>query len=372
MQHATGTPRVAFNLMSARVGGGLTYAVAQTRAFLKIWPHDKIVLLTSPWNDDALSQALDHPTIRLPARSALHRYLIEQTLPLGLLRKERIDVLYGIGNFLPLTPTSCRAVMTLQNPNYVGEGRRLSHNKTISERLRLELSYASMKRADLVVTISRSLDAALRTEKRLKKIRTRVILSGGPDWSTVEADGTLSSSIGLEPFILSVANDYSHKRLDDIAQALAISSAGTVRPMNIVFVGSITRQRQSALRLKAASAGSRLVFLDSIGERAQIKWLYENAWAAVSASELEAFPLTPAEAACLRCPLILSDIPPHLEVAKGAGTYFKQGDVTALAEQLRKVAATDERQPASPWEWPSTWSDNAGELAGSLREVCNR
>lgn len=369
MSHTEVTPRVAFNLMSARVGGGLTYAISQTRAFLEIWPHDRIVLLTSPWNDEALQQALRHPTVRLSARSALHRYLIEQTLSPGLLRKERIDVLYGIGNFLPLTPTRCRTVMTLQNPNYVGEGRRLRNNATVAEQARRVLSHASMKRADLVITISQSLESALRTERSLDGVKTRVILSGGPDWSNAASDPAISAQVGSAAFILSVANDYPHKRLDDLAQAFAMATASGNHAMNLVFVGGIEPQRQQALRALAGGSMDQVIFLGSVRERGQIKWLYEHAWAAVSASELEAFPLTPAEAACLRCPLILTDIPPHLEVVPGAGLHFEKGDIPALAKHLAEVAAQGERGSAPSWAWPTTWLNNAHKLAEVLREV---
>lgn len=369
MPPPTAFPRVAFNLMSARVGGGLTYAISQTRAFLQIWPHERIIILTSPWNDDALSTALDHSTLCLPARSAFDRYMREQALPLGILRKHNIDVLYGIGNFLPLTPLRCRTVMALQNPNYVGEGRRLRHNNSFGEQARMRLSHQSMRRADLVITISNALETAMRSEPGLDRIRTRVILSGGPDWSIIDSDPAFSKTVGGRPFFLSVANDYPHKRLDDIVCAFALSSTTSVGPMNLVLVGQIELRRQSALMGLAGTAASSLIFLGSLRERGQVKWLYEHAWAAVSASELEAFPLTPAEAACLRCPLILTDIPPHLEVAKGAGLHFKVGDTRVLARYLSAIASQRSRQPAEAWNWPTTWSDNATQLSEAICEV---
>jgi len=362
-------PLVAFNLMSARVGGGLTYAISQTKAFLDVWPHDRLLVLTSPWNDEEIRAAIPHSTIMLRARSALHRYMLEQTLLARLSRREGVDVIYGIGNFLPLFPTSCRTLMTLQNPTYVGEGRHLQNSPSILERTKVQLSHASMRRAELVITISNSLEAALRTEPRLQRVKSKVILSGGPNWQDVTSSPVAPDELTSAPFLLSVANDYPHKRLDDIATAFGAALGSMPSETMLVFVGDIAPARQHVLAALGGAPRAHIVFLGPVSNRGTVKWLYERALGAVSASELEAFPLTPAEAATLQCPLVLSDIPPHREVASGAGVLFPKGDIAELARHMVRIAMVGRRDSAPAWAWSTSWHQNAVQLADAIREV---
>ncbi len=80
--------------------------------------------------------------------------------------------------------------------------------------------------------------------------------------------------------------------------------------------------------------------------------LYSNAAAFVLPSRLEGLPLTLLEAASYRLPVIVSDIPPHLEVLSRdtpGARLFPQGDQAALSRTLGAVLAAlpDERRGAA-------------------------
>jgi glycosyltransferase involved in cell wall biosynthesis len=72
--------------------------------------------------------------------------------------------------------------------------------------------------------------------------------------------------------------------------------------------------------------------------RATVATLYRRASLYVSASALEAFPLTPYEAMSFGVPCVLSDIPTHREVAGDAAIYFGLGDAESLSYALRNAA----------------------------------
>jgi glycosyltransferase involved in cell wall biosynthesis len=76
--------------------------------------------------------------------------------------------------------------------------------------------------------------------------------------------------------------------------------------------------------------------------REDVACLYLRADRYVSASALEAFPLTPFEAMSFSVPCVLSDIPPHREVASAAATYFEVGN--ARVARFGRVEGEDERQ----------------------------
>jgi len=65
--------------------------------------------------------------------------------------------------------------------------------------------------------------------------------------------------------------------------------------------------------------------------------LYTHAGAFVLPSSHEGQPLAVIEAMAYGCPLILSDIPAHRELAIPTARYFVVGDVDALAETLSGV-----------------------------------
>src|SRR5690606_6753441 len=113
--------------------------------------------------------------------------------------------------------------------------------------------------------------------------------------------------------------------LNDIAKA---SSALTSQfDGRIVIAGAINPDRRAELLALAGPAANRLQVLGSVASRADLFELYRSAAVYVSASELEAYPLTLHEAASQGCPMVLTDIPPHREIAGSRAVYYRVGDL---------------------------------------------
>jgi glycosyltransferase involved in cell wall biosynthesis len=137
------------------------------------------------------------------------------------------------------------------------------------------------------------------------------------------------------------------------------------------MAGDLTATRQRQLHeLVPASRRGDLVLLGGVRDRRELRWLLEHAEASVSVSALEAHPHGPAEAGALGCPLVLSDIPPHREVAAPAGrgvAYVPLEGTEALVEALRSPPTH-----RTPWTWPVTWDENARQLGAVFDEVLAR
>jgi glycosyltransferase involved in cell wall biosynthesis len=335
----------------------MTYVISQLRGLAQIWHHSHVTVLTSPWNHEQITSVIPLRCECVPVRNARQRYLWEQLRLPGLAAS--YDVLYCPGNFSPLlcrTPT----VMVQQNHHYVGYGRRLRENRRPGAIVRAALSIASMYRADCVIAISASLVEEINHDLLLRKTRrkVRVLRSGMREWEAIQAP--ICPIARDAAYLLSVAHDAPHKRLVDVVGGWAVST----RFSHLVLVGQITPRLAEDVDRICAGRRQHLHLLGPVDDEAVLRSLYKGAAAAISMSELEAFPLVPHEAGSVGCPLILSDIPPHREVATGHATFVPVGDQATLALRIDDVLA---RPPSrTPWRWPLTWDEHARSLAAIL------
>lgn len=355
--------QVQVDALSARIGGGLSYIVQQLGGLVQVRPDWGISVLAAPWNEKAL-RSISGVQVRLIAvHSLAHRLAFEQGV-LPLLGGD-LDVLYCPGNFAPLASrTPC--VVTQQNPNYFGRGRAIA--SPVSTRMRIEtmLAKLSIRKASAVLVISQSLREEMERDG-LWTSKCQVVLSGAP----------VSASVGEKPdgleghsrFLLSLANDYPHKRLDDLVHAWS-RLLQQDDPPSLVIAGGISPFRIEHQRsLVPPAHRARLLHMGAVDSPPQVRWLLENAIALVITSELEAFPLTPAEAGDAGCPLVLTDIPPHREVTENRGHYFGVGRIDDLASRIVDLLV---RPPSRErWRWPVSWEQNAEELARLLEGVAS-
>jgi glycosyltransferase involved in cell wall biosynthesis len=101
--------------------------------------------------------------------------------------------------------------------------------------------------------------------------------------------------------------------------------------------------------------------------------LYRGAALFVHPSRLEGYGLVIAEALTLDLPLIVSDIPPHLEFELPEQCYFPAGDVAALAVKLGAGDYGQYRAPrAAEIQQRKDWNDIAAQHLLLYREVSER
>lgn len=351
--------RVLVNALNAHLGGGISYLSRQLAALAKVRPDWAITALAAPWNERAVRAIPGIHTRSVKIHSVAERLAYEQVvLPL---RTRSADVLYCPGNFVPLLMRTPRIVAE-QKPLYFGVGR-IKSRQTLRLRAETALAKMSVRRAEAVVVISNALLREIERDGLAFETIT-VIQSGAPDQEPESRPMPAVEDRG--PYFLSLANDSPHKRLDDLVLAWGLMPDDSTS--GLVLAGDISPRRQRYHRtLVPPRRRGALMHLGPVEDRAEVQWLLETAVALVITSELEAFPLTPAEAGSAGCPLVLTDIPPHLEVTEGRGTYFAPGHVHDLTSILAEILI---RPPARDrWRWPLTWEDNASSLAGLIESV---
>jgi glycosyltransferase involved in cell wall biosynthesis len=367
-----GDGRVLVDALSARLGGGLSYLTNQLVALEAVAPDLELHVLAAPANVVPLRAAL-HAGITVVPGGRLRPVVEQLRLPAW---GGAGDVLYCPGNFAPLLPARARVVLTLQNPNYFGAGRLAPHNRSIDRTARSRLARWSAARADRVVVISQALRDALALDLPEVAARSDLLLSGGPTWPE-DPVRPVALPPGREAFFLVLANDAPHKHIDRTVAAWDTAFGGAVAdaPDLVVAGRFFDRGRAYAQRaLVRPELRSRFHQLGGVTARAEVRWLLDNARALVSVASLEAHPLTPAEAGSLGCPLLLSDIAAHREVAGDHARYVPATTVGAdepdLVRALRDLGTTP--APRAPWTWPVTWEDNAAQLAAILRDELGR
>jgi glycosyltransferase involved in cell wall biosynthesis len=353
--------RLGVNALSARVGGGLTYVREQLKALEEIRPDIDLHIFVAPWNVDHLRRSIESTLHVVPVRSLASRLAFEQFwLPR---QSATFDVLYCPGNFIPLTGPLPR-VVTLQNASYFGRGRRAAGSWALRHRVETALAHASVRRADAIVVVSRSLFDEVSADT-LPTGKCRVILSG--DASLPDA-GRLPNGVPplRSPFLLAVANDYPHKRLDDLFSALKASEyAGVV---HVVVVGDVRgRALRKRMALLPRQLRSRVSFLGPIQNRSYLRWLYEHAAALVVTSEVESFGFTILEAGSVGCPIIASDIPAHREVGGEAPMYFPVGRTQTLMALIDEVLSHPPVRRV--WQGDFSWQQNALALTQVFEHV---
>lgn len=349
-----------YNATSASVGGGLSYAVAQLGALQRNLGKGQITALVTPLSVEAIS-TVPGITVRLiRSRSVAQRVLWEQLVMPVMSR--RFDVVVCAGN-IGMIWSPRPQVVILQNPNYIGYGRRLPQNQRVRLYLEIGLSWLSMRRAESVVVISNSMMNEVKSESFLRRANFRVILSGSPNEIPADEEVDEDQDLRHTPFVLSVANYYAHKRLEDIAVAFS----RTAQSGRLVFVGSIPNDKQRRIGELAGARMSDLRFLGAISSPARVASLYRKANLALSVSELEAFPLTPHEAGSHGCPLLLSDIAPHREIAGDYAHYVPVGDIVTLSLALDDALSRPRGQ--AYWAWPFSWDEHGRELVDLLERL---
>jgi glycosyltransferase involved in cell wall biosynthesis len=118
-----------------------------------------------------------------------------------------------------------------------------------------------------------------------------------------------------------------------------------------VIVGGSSYTDEYALTIKGLANEDPRVVLPGFVYGAELAALYANAAVYVQPSLREGLPLTVLEAASHGLPLVLSDIPAHLEVlpqSRPGGRLYPHGDISALARSLSDAlaTATEERDAA--------------------------
>jgi glycosyltransferase involved in cell wall biosynthesis len=166
-------------------------------------------------------------------------------------------------------------------------------------------------------------------------------------------------------YFLTVARiDEQKRQLDAIAAFAQLARSD----WKLVLVGGADYRSDYARKVEAAARATPGVIMLGVQTGQALAALYAGASAFVLPSSHEGQPIAVLEALSYGCPVVLSDIPPHREIAaKGAG-YFALGDTGALAFQLG-AASEGERQSNAAEQDRILRAHNWARIAEATLEV---
>jgi glycosyltransferase involved in cell wall biosynthesis len=188
------------------------------------------------------------------------------------------------------------------------------------------------KFANEVICVSSAIETSLAARHPVERRRFTTIRNGAPRRQATDQPGAgLPTSLGLTPggYILCVGRLDPTKGFHDIVKAFRQANPEN---MKLVIVGGSMGSDEYAAMLKDA-ASENVIFAGARPSH-EVRALYRNAALFVHPSYLEGFAMVVLEAVEADCPILVSDIPAHLEVEMGPANYYPGGDVDELARIL--------------------------------------
>jgi glycosyltransferase involved in cell wall biosynthesis len=187
--------------------------------------------------------------------------------------------------------------------------------------------------ANDVVCVSSAIEAGLAAEHPTRKQHYTTIRNGAPVQSAAApADGTdILDKLGVKAggFVLAVGRLDATKGFHDLLRAFKIAAPAGLK---LVIAGGGPRGDAFAAELKTHGSSS-VIFAGAL-PAAELRVLYSNATLFVHPSYLEGFPLVVLEAIASDAPVLVSSIPPHLELGLDPSNYFDVGAIEQLAARL--------------------------------------
>jgi glycosyltransferase involved in cell wall biosynthesis len=178
-------------------------------------------------------------------------------------------------------------------------------------------------------------DSYPRLWKQLVGKRARVVQNAA-DLDRVDRVATAAGRVDDATFdIVSVG------RLEKVKDPLTVLSAferGGDEQSRLTFVGAGSLQERLEREIDSSRLGGR-VALAGLVPRDDVFGRCAQADLFVSASHGEGLPVAVIEAMAAGCPVVLSDIPPHREVADGADFFIpfvRTGDVDGFAREIAR------------------------------------
>jgi glycosyltransferase involved in cell wall biosynthesis len=181
-------------------------------------------------------------------------------------------------------------------------------------------------------------------------------------------------SLGLQPgrYFLQVGRMVPEKRQLHLIEAFA-----RARPpgWQLALVGGLDDSEYSH-QVKAAAAAAGVV-LTGFLNGTPLGQMYSHAGAFVLPSSHEGLPIALLEALSYGLPVLASDIPANLEIGLGERSYFKTGDIDALATRLAELASAPEeagaRDARRAWVLQKyRWENIAEQTLGVYRRLARQ
>lgn len=213
------------------------------------------------------------------------------------------------------------------------DGERAKWGRGASALLRFG-TWLSARVPNRTIVVSKSLQDAYGDRYGRETVH---IVNGTPEVTSRPA-AAITERWGLTrgSYVLSVGRLVPEKAPEHLLAAFADVPGDT----RLVLAGGSSHTDEYVGHLHSMAASDPRVIMAGYVYGAELEELYSNAAAFVLPSLLEGLPLTLLEAASYGCSIVVSDIPPHVEVvgASGPGArLFPTGDIPALTKAMTET-----------------------------------
>ncbi len=209
-----------------------------------------------------------------------------------------------------------------------------------------------VRRADLVIAISKAAVPELMEHYRIPRARIRVVPLGvGERWFEVAEAAWVERVMRKHSldrgYFLHVGTLQPRKNLDSLISAYERIPHAIRSQRQLVLVGKYGWNAQTLrCRLEALRSGGRVVWLDYV-EHDELRALYAGAGAFVYPSLAEGFGLPLLEAMATGLRVVASDLPALREVGGAHAQYVASGDIGAIGDAMVQLHETDDDVDAS-------------------------
>lgn len=325
-----------------------------------LFPADELILVVRRRTSSAaIESAPDGVRVR---SSRLYPHALLATLSVG--RVARAEGATGVlsHNFAPRFRAGVSAIF-LHDVLFVDHPEWF----TRFERVYFSFMPRLIKRADIVFTSS-----VTEVDRIARVTRAPAIAPVGIGLSEeligVASDDGVGRRLALaqHSFLLAVGRLNVRKNLGrTIAGLLGSGSISKQRPLVVVGSGDGKGEVLSAAAEAAVEEGT-LIFAGHVTD-AELRWLYENAAAAIFASLGEGFGMPPVEAAYFGCPLVVSDLPVFRETVGEWATFVDPMSPEDIARGVVEVLARARpHRDSVHWLEKYNWRDTVQALRARM------
>lgn len=242
-------------------------------------------------------------------------------------RRPDIIHIHGIGPAL-LAPvakaTGAKIVMTHHGPDYM----RAKWGRAAKTILKLGESFG-VRSSSAVITISKGIREHV---KDLYGVDPVVIPNGVNIPAFVEP-GPMMERFGLRPreYVFTACRFVPEKGLEVLIEAYRALKSPAFR---LVIAGDADHETDYSRNIKEMASATPGVVLTGFQSGGSLDELFSNAGLFVLPSFFEGLPIALLEALGYGLPVLISDIPQHLEVPLDKDCYFRTGDSNDLSNAL--------------------------------------
>ena len=384
---------VAVNAISAKVGGAATYLASVLPELRRRIVEDRrgrLVVFRGE-GEGSYPEGVEYrfdagASDRAGKSGTLRRLWFDQVKLPGILRRERMDVLFSSANFGPLV-SPCRQVLLVRNtiyfdPTFLG---RASPRVRVNYLAQRALVLASMAAADSVLFPSRAMLNLAAEHAGGPKPGWRVahygtrrdLFSPHPPELQGDLPEIARGREGGPVRLLNVSLYCDQKNLGTLLSALRLLSAGDRGRYRLDLTAGFGRSGLEDNPMCPNFRSERALYeeLHGAGVAFDTDWrryttlpdLYRSADIFVFSSYTESFGHPLVEAMATGLPIVASDIPVNRELCGDAAVYFPTFDAAAGAEAIRRVSGDPElrrrlREAALDRAAAFTWERHAGAL----------